>query len=336
MTKCTTPSESLRTRLSALLILSLACSASGSAIAQDHYELSNGITVAPLEMFQECAACPEMIVLPLGDFIMGGPEDDTRYSMQMVDGKVAIVQRGNPFETKDERPLHKVKMDMLIAMGRNEITYDQWMACVDDGGCGGYEPKGTVLWITPDREVLEVPNVGKHPVTDVSYLDAVSYADWLNEKVGADVYRIPTEAEWEYAARGGTQTRFGQGDDVTTDQVNFNGQAEARMSGVPRPDLVFRAKPVEVDMVDAANNWGLRHMSGNVVEITSSCKTDHYFGWSTGSEWLEKSVAASCYRATRGGGYPFSLDLVRVASRGGAREDYRSEFGGFRVLRDFQ
>jgi formylglycine-generating enzyme required for sulfatase activity len=108
------------------------------------------------------------------------------------------------------------------------------------------------------------------------------------------------------------------------------------MSGVPRPDLVFRAKPVEVDMLDAANNWGLRHMSGNVVEITSSCKTDHYFGWSTGSEWLEKSVAARCYRATRGGGYPFSLDLVRVASRGGAREDSRREFGGFRILRDLK
>ena len=125
-------------------------------------------------------------------------------------------------------------------MGRNEVTHDQWMTCVDDGGCNGYVPGDTVLSINKARERVETVVRGSHPVIDVSYLDVQAYVAWLNEKVGLDAYRLPTEAEWEYAARSGTQTRFAQGDELTSDQANFLGSGTEQLAGVAHPDLLSR------------------------------------------------------------------------------------------------
>jgi len=294
----------------------------------------DGKSVAPLEMFQECDACPEMIVLPLGNFLMGGPIGDSINGLIMRDGKPAMAEVGDPAIGADERPLHRVEIDIPIAMGRNEITYDQWMACVDDGGCGGYIPENIVLTINDARKRVEIPVRGNHPVIQVSYLDAQSYVAWLNEKLGTDAYRLPTEAEWEYAARAGTQTRFAQGDELTSDQANFYGLGTAKMSGSARPDLLSRLFPVPVDELDAANQWGLRHMSGNVIEQTRSCYTDHYAGWSTSSEWVRQSMVTSCKRVFRGGGFNTAMDALRVASRGSGSEAYRSRYSGFRIVRE--
>lgn len=301
--------------------------------AYAEYKLRNGTDVAPLEVFQECDVCPEMIVLPLGEFTMGGPIGDSINGLVMRDGKPAMVKPGDPLIGTDERPLHRVKIDIPIAMGRNEITYDQWMACVHDGGCNGYVPDNKVLMINEERKRVEIPVLGSHPVVDVSYLDIQSYIAWLNEKVGVDAYRLPTEAEWEYAARAGTQTRFAQGDELTSDQANFYGRGTEQLTGVPRPDLLSRRVPVPVEELDAANQWGLRHMSGNVIERTRSCYTDRYAGWPTSSEWLRHSMVESCKRVSRGGSYNGAMDYARVASRGSALEDWRFHESGFRVLR---
>ncbi len=295
------------------------------------YQLTDGSEVAPLDMFQECNVCPEMIVLPLGDFLMGGPPGESKNNIHWDVGNIRPVTPEDPYIAFHEGPVHSVVVDLPFAMGRNEVTYDEWMACVEDGGCGGYVPQDYVLQANAPPAKI----VGNHPVTNVSFNDALTYTKWLNRKVGAEVYRLPTEAEWEYAARAGTQTPFAQGEEISTDQANFLGSATEIMLGEERPDLVSRGKPVAVNELDAANAWGLRHMSGNVAERTMSCRTEGYEGWETSSLYLQKARRQSCERlVTRGGAYPAAMDASRVAARGSALPKTRTSVTGFRVLRE--
>lgn len=295
------------------------------------YLLTDGTTVEPLEIFQECDICPEMIALPLGEFLMGGPPGESKNNIHWDVGNIRPVTPDDPYIAFQEGPVHPVLIDIPVAMGRNEVTYDEWMACVEDGGCGGYVPQDYVLQANAPRAKI----VGKHPVITVSYDDALAYTEWLNSRVGAEVYRLPTEAEWEYAARAGTQTPFAQGEEITTDQANFLGSATEIMLGEKRPDLVSRGKPVPVDELSAANDWGLRHMSGNVAEQTMSCWTETYDGWETSSLYLQKTRSTDCERlVTRGGAYPTAMDISRVAGRGSSLPNSRSSVAGFRILRE--
>ncbi|WP_170775827.1 formylglycine-generating enzyme family protein [Ruegeria lacuscaerulensis] len=295
------------------------------------HQLEDGTTVAPLEMFQECDVCPEMIALPVGEFMMGGPPRESRRTKYFADGKTRTATPEAPYIAKHEGPVHRVEIDIPIAMGRNEVTYDQWMACVQDGGCGGIVPQNCI----PQIDGSCVSLTGNFPVIYVSFEDAISYTNWLNQKVGAEVYRLPTEAEWEYAARAGTQTLFAQGEEVSTDQANFSGSATAKMLGVDRPDLVSRRLPVQVDQLNAANAWGLRHMSGNVAELTMSCWSKRYEGWPMSSRYLVEAELLDCeLRVTRGGAYRFAMNYARTASRGRGYETSRRNAVGFRVLRE--
>nr|WP_302476992.1 formylglycine-generating enzyme family protein [Ruegeria atlantica] len=274
-----------------------------------------------------------MIALPLGEFLMGGPPGESRIKTYWANGGMREATPEAPYIAYHEGPVHPVEIDMPIAMGRNEVTHDQWMACVNDGGCNGYVPSTCVLTI--DNPCVKVG--GNHPVIEVSYLDAVAYANWLNGKVGANVYRLPTEAEWEYAARAGTQTPFAQGEELTSDQANFSAIATEKMLEEERPDLVSRGKPVPVDQLDASNAWGLRHMSGNVGELTLSCWSDRYEGWPTSSRYLSEAVLPDCKRRVgRGGAYWVAMDFSRAAFRGRIKEGSRLRSVGFRVLREMQ
>jgi formylglycine-generating enzyme required for sulfatase activity len=178
---------------------------------------------------------------------------------------------------------------------------------------------------------------GRYPVSDVSYLDAVAYVAWLNQKLGTDAYRLPTEAEWEYAARAGTTTRFAQGYEPTAEQANISGAATASMEQRERSDLRTLGYPVPVDELDAANPWGLRHMSGNLDEITLSCyrgDTARLPPWASTSEWLSQTNGESCERMLRGGNYGQDMNEARVAARGPMREHTRLDFIGFRIVKE--
>jgi formylglycine-generating enzyme required for sulfatase activity len=292
----------------------------------------NGLS--PLAVFQECEVCPEMIVLPLGQFVMGGPPGESRLNIHWDAGNVRPVTPEDPYIAEQEGPLHVVTIDLPIAMGRNEVTFGEWNACVADGGCGGYTPPTFMLASSTGEAPKRIELSGRHPVAEVSYDDIQLYLAWLNGKVGANVYRLPTEAEWEYAARAGTQTPFAQGEEITTDQANFLGHGTEIMLGQDRPDLVSRGHPVLVDELDAANQWGLRHMSGNVIEITQSCWTDRHTDWPTSRIYLEMSLTTPCRRVTKGGAYMAAMDYSRLAVRGRASMDSRSAVLGFRVVRD--
>ncbi|MFO1155993.1 MAG: SUMF1/EgtB/PvdO family nonheme iron enzyme [Rhodospirillales bacterium] len=132
-------------------------------------------TLKPLDSFTDCPDCPEMVGIPGGSFMMGSPD----------------IEAGR---SSYEGPQHKVTI-RPFAIGKDEVTFDQWDACAAAGGCRGYKPddKG---W-----------GRGQRPVINVSWQDAQAYVGWLARYTGKP-YRLPSEAEWEYAARSGTTTPF--------------------------------------------------------------------------------------------------------------------------------
>lgn len=230
------------------------------AAAQDRYVIADGREVAPLDIFQECAECPEMIMLPMGKFTMGAQLEESRLLARFYPKPKA----GEPDFFTHEGPPHEVLIDQPIAMGRTEVTNEEWMACVHEGGCR-HAPDSTVIRGF-ETFIVDGP---RQPVIDVSFYDVLEYVAWLNTKVGSKVYRPPTEAEWEYAARSGTSTKFAQGDTLTNEQANFTEYQSLGNRRVPNRDRL--GVPISVDRLDAANAWGLRHMSGNVFEWTMSC-----------------------------------------------------------------
>jgi len=294
------------------------------ATAEQRHPFADGRALAPLEMFQECADCPEMIVLPMGSFTMGAPLKESAEFFQ----RVFNPGPGEPVGWLREGPEHEVVIDIPIAMGRNEVTRAEFLACVADGGCAH----------TPDPRVLRLKGAvyaddPRSPVIDVSYFDMLEYVAWLNLITGTDAYRLPTEPEWEYAARDGADTKFGQGDSLTQEQANFSvlNSYGDRFLFNPYNDFM----PVPVDRLDAANAWGLRHMAGNVSEITMTCWSNRQLDLLTSSAYLtEAQQAGSCRRVAKGGAFNGTDHYLRPAYRGGRSEIYGSYTVGFRIVRE--
>lgn len=362
--------------------------------AEETYSTATGEPVAPFDTFRDCDNCPEMIVLPLGTFQMGSSVeeanaarvrfltnaniDSTAFEQairqafinigidpdQPEDGLRRYYASGrysleddpwyslNPF--LHEVPAHPVVINLPIAMGRNEVTREDWATCVADGGCEqGLEDLDSALWgacqnsdecnMTPDNRVhFRLPN-GPHaihpraPMTGITYYEMTDYTAWLNEKVGADVYRLPTEAEWEYAARAGTTTRFAQGDTLTLAQANFLVYRREVVEGeiVWNYDLGSARELLPVDALDAANPWGLQHMSGNADEFTSTCGEGPHLGLLTSSQYLAGArLQPDCKRSVKGGMYQEIVELTRPARRVAISSDHWSPSIGFRVVRD--
>ncbi|WP_249033324.1 formylglycine-generating enzyme family protein [Silicimonas algicola] len=170
----------------------------------------------------------------------------------------------------------------------------------------------------------------------MSYNDIQLYLQWLNAKVGTKAYRLPTEAEWEYAARAGTQTPFPHGESITTDQANFSASADDNLLWLPRGTFVARGHSVTVDALDAANAWGFRHMAGNLEEMTQSCWTGRHPGWRTSSGYLEVDKGIECRRVVKGGSYILSMNRARPGYRARSEQDARSSRRGFRVVRELE
>ena len=201
------------------------------------------------QSFRDCAACPEMTSIPAGSFMMGSPE-------------------GEPGRLADEGPQHKVTISRPFAIGKYAVTFAEWDACVADGGCGGYKP-GDNGWGRGDR-----------PVIFVSWGDAQAYVAWLSAKTGK-TYRLPTEAEWEYAARAGTSTPFWWGTTISPDQANYNGLFAYADGETGRN----RAATLPVKSFQP-NPWGLYQMHGNVWEWAEDCWHGRYSAPPTdGSAW---------------------------------------------------
>jgi formylglycine-generating enzyme required for sulfatase activity len=201
----------------------------------------------------------------------------------------------------DERPAVAVEITESFAIGQHEITFDDWQVCVDDGGCLGYVPDDH-RW-----------GRGLRPVIYVSWDDSQAYISWLREKTGKN-YRLPTEAEWEYACRAGTVTKYSFGDGISPAFANY-GRNELHTKEIGSYD---------------PNPWGLFDMNGNVWEWVEDVYNDGHGGRpEDGRAWLDGPDRQD--RVIRGGSWDDRARRVRCISRNGKDSDQRENEIGFRV-----
>lgn len=242
-------------------------------------------------VFRDCTQCPEMVVIPPGRFTMGSTEEDRR--------RLGVYPQFDRMET----PLHDVTIARAFAIGTFSVTFEEWDACVADGGCGGYSPDDAG-W-----------GRGRRPVINVNFADAQAYVTWLRAKTGQP-YRLPSEAEWEYAARAGTTTAFFWGTTPDHSRANF-GKVEGRTREVG-------SYP--------PNAFGLHDIVGNTAQWVADCHHESYDGApNDGSAWLTGDCAL---RNVRGSGWSLSPWTVRTAQRIGDPPAQRNDHLGFRIARD--
>jgi formylglycine-generating enzyme required for sulfatase activity len=254
---------------------------------------------------------PDMQGLSGGTFFMGcDPTFEQRLEPDAHPALAQAIKDSLACEGR-EKPRHAETVADFL-MGRTEVTYDEWDACVADGGCAHY----------PDDAGR---GRGSLPVTDVSWDDVQHYIAWLNARTGR-AYRLPTEVEWEYAARAGTQSAFATGRCLTPQAANTNGKPHGFSSC---PEWAPPDGPLAVGSLDA-NAWGLHDMHGNVAEWISDCRT---FGYGPGQPKCSAAVDQK-RRGIRGGSWTDSAENARSAYRHFARHDARIDNVGFRLALD--
>ena len=288
-----------------------------------------------LSSFHDCDECPDMVLVPGGQFEMGSPANE-------------------PGRYDEEGPQRTVHI-RAIGVGKYPITRRQWAhfastthrvtktgcaySALPSNGPHGFNDAAT--WRTLGFEQDDT-----HPVVCVTWADAVDYARWLSVRT-ARHYRLLTEAEWEYAARAGSSTAFPWGSDPSHANANYHADSPCKSTG-PCDDHWTYTSPAGSF---PPNAFGLFDMSGNVLEWVQDCFFDGYKGQPTdgsayesdfvisvSGEWSVLNGTRSCsYRRLRGGDWGDPPALIRSAARnfgpppGGHLQSYRSARVGFRV-----
>ena len=285
------------------------------------------------ESFSECEDCPEMVGLPAGTFLMGSPSSEPG---RQDDEDDTPGPGGKPVSIAIARP---------FAIGKYEVTRGQFAAFVKatgyqaEPGCyareGRRQLRPELSWRAPGFDQDD-----SHPATCVSWRDAVAYVNWLSAATGAS-YRLPTEAEWEYAARGVSTAPYSFGD-KETDLCKYGNGADLT-SRETDPDWVvalcrdgFRfTAPVGSFM---PNGFGLYDMHGNVWEWVEDCQSDslrHLSGLKVaGGEGASLPCSADTPRVLRGGSWSDPPQRLRSAARVAGPPDARDYIVGFRVARN--
>ena len=250
------------------------------------------------EVFKECDHCPEMVVVPAGKTMLGSP----------------IGESGR--QTTEMTP-HEVDVAKPFAVGRATITFDEWDACLAEGGCANWRPGDYGF------------GRGGRPVIFVSWSDAQSYVDWLKRKTGQP-YRLLSEAEWEYAARGCLDLKcpyapfwFGA---ITPEIAVYDSRHSYQ--GSPKAAPALKTAPAESGK---PNPFGLYNILGNVRQWAADC-------WnatpsSAPSNGAPVSTGDCTAHATRGGSWDDKPAELRAAARSWESADERSPYVGFRVAR---
>lgn len=240
--------------------------------------------LSPGDSIQDCDECPQLVVIPEGSFDMGSNS-----------------------EGESERPLTSVSIRQPIAIGVYEVTFDEWGTCILEGGCS-------------TRPYSEGWGRGTRPVMNVSWEDTQQYLDWLSNKTG-ESYRLPSEAEWEYAARAGTSTDYFWGTDVGSYRANCDGCGSEWDNEQTAPAGSF-----------SPNNFGLYDVHGNVNEWVQDCWYDNHAG-APGNE-AAREYSGCTDRVYKGGSWYSYAEFLRVSNRTPQAASEIRSWTGFRVVRD--
>jgi len=247
----------------------------------------------PGALFRDCynddpvrnRTCPEMVVVPAGEFVMGSNDGDA------------------------EKPAHRVVIQQPFAVGKFEVTFEEWDVCVADGGCNSNPNPDDRGW-----------GRGRRPVINVSWNDAREYVLWLAHRTGKP-YRLLTEAEWEYAARAGSRAKYTWGDEAGKNRANCRGCSSQWDDKHTAPVGVFQS-----------NAFGLHDMHGNVWEWVEDCWHVDYTGApKDGTAWL--AACTDNLRVLRGGSWADGAHSARSSNRGRNSAERRGVPTGFRVAR---
>jgi formylglycine-generating enzyme required for sulfatase activity len=253
---------------------------------------------------------PELVLIPTGRFQMGSPEHER---------KIAMAAGSQKSWLERETPQHWVGIEYSFALGRHPVSVGEWRQFAR---VTGWVSQSETDWDKPGFAQSE-----RHPVVGVSWHDAQLYLQWLIEQTG-QFYRLPSEAEWEYACRAGSKSAFSFGDEISTEHANYdghytyNGSARGQYRGGTSAAGDF-----------APNPWGLYDMHGNVWEWMQDAVHDNYEGApADGSAWEEGGDASR--RILRGGSWLYNPRYLRSALRNGFSSALSNDIVGFRVARN--
>lgn len=249
---------------------------------------------------------PAMVLVPAGTFNMGTTQADWD---KLVANDFFISQ------TLEETPQHLVTHNKSFAISQYEISFAEFDACVDAGGCS-YRPDDAG-W-----------GRGKHPVINVSWNDANQYVRWLSQQTG-DKYRLPTEAEWEYAARAGTTGNYSVSEPLSFTKANY-GASTYDTDSNGKPQYMTNTMPIDSF---SPNPWGLYNVHGNVWEWTADCVTQNY-AQAPNQGNIPVSTGNCQNRILRGGSWFSKSEDVRSASRYSLASEQRMIDVGFRIVKE--
>lgn len=284
-----------------------------------HVKTPASAAAAVGSVFRDCPACPSMTILPAGRFKQGNGSSETDTP---------------PFE----RPQHTVVIARSLAMGTNEVTVDEFRDFLaasgrDMSGCNTYEGRWQYQQ-SANWQVPGFPQTGAHPVTCVSWDDAVAYAQWLSQKSGHR-YRLPSASEWEYAARAGTELAQPWGADAASACAEANVADQTAAQRFPGW-TVFACSDGYANTAPVgsfkANAFGLHDLLGNVFEWVEDCWYDDYAGAPT--DGTARAADGCPEHEMRGGSWFSSPRYVTASYRNRFERGYRSSSIGFRVVRD--
>ena len=254
----------------------------------------------PGERFRDCPECPEMVVVPAGSFLMGSPESE----------------EGRAYS---EGPQHRVTIPAPFAVGVYEVTQEEWLFCEDNlvfehlsDGFSRLVQCPTISYLIDGSNDYFFGD--RAPQIRVNWQHAQAYVEWLSGKTGEE-YRLLSEAEWEYAARAGTTTRYSFGDEITPSDANYGENI-----GKTQPVGSYRA-----------NGFGLYDMHGNVWEWVQDCWNRRYLGApNNGDAWERENCS---WGVLRGGSWNDDSEYLRSAERHRGHTRARNYSIGFRVAR---
>jgi len=284
-----------------------------SETRRDNGPLSHQSEIALVEKdhFRECAACPEMVVVPSGEYTMGSPD-------------------GEAERTSAEGPQHRVNIPVRFAVGKLKVTRDEYETFVNETSYAVGDKCFTLEGGKADeRSGRSFRNPGfdqegKHPAVCINWDDANAYVSWLSKKTGK-LYRLLSESEWEYVARAGTKTPFWWGSSISTDQANYDGSTYDNGEKGK-----YRQKTVPVDMFEP-NSWGLYQVHGNAFEWVEDCWNENY-QYAPSDDWVR--LAGNCGRhVRRGGAWNIPPKMLRSAYREQRPAQTRGSNMGLRVAR---